>query len=105
MSIEEINKEQLSKVIKDSKYPVVVDFYATWCGPCQAYKPIMERFADRAKDRCKVYKSDIDVNLELTNLYKIKSVPTTMVFYNNRPITQTTGILSERQLLELIDII
>lgn len=102
MEIKEVNKDTLNKILEISKVPVIVDFYATWCGPCHAYKPILERFSERMAGRCSIYKTDIDMNMDLANFYKVKSVPTTIIFMNNMPITKTTGILSEKQLIDLI---
>lgn len=68
------------EVIIDSSKPVLIDFYAEWCGPCKAQSPILKEIASELGEKIKVIKIDVDKNQEIAMKYNIKGVPTVMVF-------------------------
>ena len=80
---------------------VMVDFFATWCGPCSMMAPVLEQVSDITPD-VKIVKVDIDENPELAERYKVMSIPTFMVFENGTVVKKTVGAISKSELLELI---
>ncbi|EWM14862.1 MULTISPECIES: thioredoxin [unclassified Kutzneria] len=77
-------------VIKSDK-PVLVDFWATWCGPCKMVAPVLEEIAGEHADKLTVAKLDIDANPEIARKYQIMSVPTMMLFQGGEPVKQIVG--------------
>ena len=82
--------------------PVLVDFYATWCGPCKSQLPIIKEVAKELKGKVKVIKIDIDKNQQLAHKYKVKSVPTLALFRYGKVIWQAAGMRTKNQILNII---
>lgn len=80
-----------SKLISESK-PTLVDFFATWCGPCQMQGPIVEELKARVGDSANIIKVDIDKNRPLATEYNVRSVPTLMVFKDGQVVWRETGL-------------
>ena len=87
-----------------STVPVLVDFTATWCGPCKALAPIVEKVADDFAGKVKVGKLDIDANQEMTKKYGVRSVPTVLVFKGGEKIGQYVGLTSREKLVQLLGV-
>lgn len=85
-----------------SDVPVLVDFYATWCGPCQMMHPILEDLHAILGDSARIIKIDIDKNEALANLYTVRSVPTLMIFKDGELKWRGTGVHSVSDLQRLI---
>lgn len=97
--MEHLKKEEdFEQIIKKGK--VVVDFYATWCGPCQLLGPVIEEVAKEEKG-IQFVKVDIDQFMNLTRKYKILSVPTIMVFEDGKLIHSHSGYLDKQELKDL----
>lgn len=96
-----ITKENFKQEVLESKLPVLVDFFATWCGPCKMLAPTLEEFANENAGKIVVGKCDIDQQQELANEYKIEVVPTLIAFKNGRQINITRGLCSKKQLADL----
>ena len=90
------------KVIR-AKKPVLVDFYAPWCGPCQAMAPVIDEVAKELKDKAEVYKINVDSNSDLANQYQIMSIPTLMVFEKGKVARQLTGAQGKQKLIEALE--
>ena len=90
-----------NSLIKENR-PVVVDFHATWCGPCKAQAPILKEVAEELGERVRVIKIDVDQNRNLADRYQIQSVPTLMVFKNGELKYKQAGVHSKAQLLTII---
>lgn len=82
---------EFSDMIKSDK-PTLVDFFATWCGPCRVQGPILEQVKQAVGDTANVIKVDIDKNQELAALYRVQSVPTLILFKNGEPVWRTVGV-------------
>lgn len=83
--------EEFNKLIGSST-PTLVDFFATWCGPCKMQGPILEQVKQAVGDKANIIKIDIDRNPELANRYRVQSVPTLIVFKNGEPQWRASGL-------------
>lgn len=83
--------EKFEDIIKSEK-PVLIDFFATWCGPCQMMHPILEEVAKNVGDKARVIKIDIDKNQELSTVYNVRSVPTLMIFKDGELKYRVSGV-------------
>ena len=91
------------KDVLSSELPVLVDFFAPWCGPCQMLGPVLEEVAKRYEGRAKVLKVDIEESPELAERFGINAVPTLILFNQGKPVQQVMGMQSARQLASLLD--
>jgi len=93
-----------TEVIEASKSkPVLVDFFATWCGPCQVQGPIVEEVASMIADKAVVGKMDTDQSIEIARQYGIMSIPTLIVFKNGEAAERFTGVQERETLLDAIN--
>jgi len=89
--------------VLQSGIPVLVDYFAKWCGPCKLIAPILEEVAETYKDKVKICKLDIDENPEVTLKYSVRSVPTLMLFQDGQVEATKVGALSKHQLEAFLD--
>ncbi len=88
-----------AEVIKSSE-PVLVDFFAEWCGPCKAMAPALEQVAAELKGKVKVAKLDVDQNPEVTQKYRIQAMPTLILFKDGKVAAQHVGALVQKKKIE-----
>ena len=91
------------KDIIDSEKPVLVDFWATWCGPCIAMAPILKEVAEKVSDNAKVIKIDVDKNPQIASQYGIQSIPTLILFKKGKILWRVSGMQSTHQLISVIN--
>ena len=103
-NVHEFNEGNFDSEVLKSSVPVLVDFIATWCGPCKALAPIVEKVADDFEGKVKVGKLDIDANGELTRKYGVRSVPTVLVFKGGEKVGQHVGLTTRDKLLQLLGV-
>lgn len=101
MSAIHINKENFQQEVLHSDKPVLVDFWASWCGPCQMVLPIMDEIADERSD-IKVCKINVDEQKELARQFRVLSIPTLAVFKNGEMVNRSTGAKPKEQILQMI---
>ncbi len=101
---EKIMEVENSKMPDISRFnmPIIVDFYASWCGPCKMLAPVLEKIADKFSGKIKILKVDIDNNSDLANDYEIASVPTLLFFKDGEILKRHSGFMPEEKISELI---
>lgn len=90
------------EVLKSDK-PVLVDFWAAWCGPCKMIAPVLDELAESHADKIKIAKLDVDANKEVPGKFNIRGIPTLIIFKNGEPDSTKVGALSKAQLVEFVD--
>jgi len=99
-------KKQFSSfedLLESSNVPVLVDFYATWCGPCQMMTPILEQVGANLRDRLQVVKIDTDKYPNLASKYQVEALPTLVLFKDGQPAERIEGVLQAPQLIQHLE--
>lgn len=96
------NKQSFEELIRSEK-PVLIDFFATWCGPCQMMQPVLQELAGRMGDRVRIIKIDVDKNPRAAAAWQVQGVPTLMVFQGGELRWRQSGVVTTRQLEQVID--
>lgn len=86
-------KVSFEDLIKSSETPVLVDFFATWCGPCQMMQPVLSELATEFSDKIKIIKVDVDKNPGASNAFKVSGVPTFILFYKGQVKWRQSGAI------------
>jgi thioredoxin 1 len=87
----------------NSDKPVLIDFHATWCGPCKMMGPILQDVSKKIGGRAKILKVDVDKNPKVAAKYRIQGVPTLMVFKHGKMIWRQSGVVPAHQLVEVLE--
>lgn len=93
--------EKFNEIIKGEGL-TLVDFFATWCGPCKMMHPVLEQLNDELGESVRVIKIDVDKNMDLSMQYRIQSVPTLMLFKNGAAVWRQSGVMSLNNLKSII---
>jgi thioredoxin 1 len=102
MSPIEITDENFQHEVIDSDKPVLLDFWAVWCGPCKAIAPVVEEIAREYDGKLKVGKVDVDTNPEVSMKFGIRNIPALMVFKGGKVVEQVIGAVHKRNLLDKV---
>ncbi len=82
---------------------VLVDFYATWCGPCQVMQPILKDTASQLGNKVKIIKVDVDKNPEAAAKFQVRGVPTMILFHQGRQLWRQSGVVSTKELVQIVE--
>lgn len=102
MAVINVNKNNFKKEVLESNIPVLVDFWAPWCGPCRALSPIIHEVADENIGKAKVVKVNIDEEPELAEKYGVMSIPTLLLVKNGKVVTASVGMKPKNQVEQMI---
>ena len=103
MAVLTITKENFEKEVINSEQPVLLDFWASWCGPCRMVSPIVDEIAEERKD-IKVGKINVDDQQELANAFMVMSIPTLVVMKDGKPTVKQSGARPKESILRMLDV-
>ncbi len=97
-----INTSQFKESVEQNSGVVVVDFFATWCGPCKMLAPVFEQAGEEMKNDATFLKVDIDQSLEIAQQFRISTVPTMMIFKNGKPVETLVGFMPKEAIVQKV---
>lgn len=98
----EVTDANFKSEVLESKTPVLVDFWAEWCGPCKMIAPVVEELAKEYDGKLRVGKVDVDSNQQMAMQFGVRSIPTLLIFKNGRVVDQIVGAVPKRMLAEKV---
>ncbi len=98
-----LTKENFTKEVLQSPTPVLLDFWAPWCGPCRMVSPIVDEISGEARGKVKVGKINVDEQPELAEQFRVMSIPTLVVMKNGRVMSSSVGAKNKEAILEMLD--
>lgn len=102
MSVIELNKDNFEKEVMEAEVPVLIDFWANWCGPCRMMSPVIDKIAEEMGDKVKVCKVNVDENHELAEKYEIMTIPAFIIVKYGAETRRTIGVQPKEDILKLI---
>lgn len=102
MAVEKVTRDNFEQWVLQSDKPVLVDFYADWCGPCKMLSPVVEQIAEES-DAYRVCKVNVDEAMDIAAEYGVVSIPTLVVFKNGEASARTVGVQSKQAILQMLN--
>lgn len=99
----QVTAETFQNEVVESKVPVLVDFYANWCGPCRMLGPVLDRVAVQVADRARIVKVDVDEDPGLAGQFNVSSIPCLVLMHHGKVVGRSVGLASAEQLVQMID--
>ena len=96
--------ENFEKDVLQSKEPVLVDFWATWCGPCCMIAPFVEELAEEVKGNVKVGKVNVDEEMSLAIKYRVEAIPTLILFKDGQPVKRNSGVMDKEEMISFFEL-
>lgn len=103
MSVIKITSKNFEEEVSKSELPVLLDFWASWCGPCRMVSPIVDEVANELEGKAKVGKINVDEEQELAQAFSVMSIPTLVVINNGKLVNQSVGVRSKQEIIEMIE--
>ena len=103
MSVINLTSENFEKEVLKEEKPILIDFWASWCGPCKMMGPVVEQIAEDAKDVVKVCKLNIDEELNLATKYNVMSIPTFILFKDGKEVERRIGAMPKEELMKIFE--
>lgn len=101
LTLNTIEMSNFDTIIQSEK-PVLIDFFATWCGPCKMLSPILKEVKDSLGDRISIIKIDVDKNQQISSQYQVRGVPTMILFQNGKQLWRQSGVLTKEEIIKTI---
>lgn len=101
LTLNTIEMSNFDTIIQSEK-PVLIDFFATWCGPCKMLSPILKEVKDSLGDRVSIIKIDVDKNQQISSQYQVRGVPTMILFQNGKQLWRQSGVLTKEEIIKTI---
>jgi thioredoxin 1 len=102
-NIKNVSESDFKATVLDSQQPVLVDFWAVWCGPCRMVAPIVDELAEQYKEKMGFAKVNVDEAPKIASSYNVMSIPTLIVFKDGKPFEQVVGYRPKKDIQKLID--
>ena len=103
MSVINLDSKNFEEEVLNSEVPVLIDFWATWCGPCRMMAPVVEEIANEVGEKAKVCKLNIDENKEIAEKYDVMSIPTFLIIKNGKVAATTVGVQPKENIIKLLN--
>lgn len=104
MSVINLDSKDFEEEVLNSEVPVLIDFWATWCGPCRMMAPVVEEIANEVGEKAKVCKVNIDENKDIAEKYDVMSIPTFLIIKNGKVAATTVGVQPKENIIKLLNI-
>lgn len=102
-NVNQVTKNSFKSTVLQSTRPVLIDFYADWCGPCRMLAPILERLAVEFEGRAEIVKVNVDAEPELASAFEVRSIPTLALMMDGQLVGKTAGLVSEAGLRQILE--